>query len=229
MWNTLTVPWQMCLEEAWTAYCAGSIPTGAVVMDIKGRSIGRGRNRISDKEPSNNSSSNDTWIATLFDHELAHAEINALLKIEYHEKDPSEKVDIRNCTLYSTLEPCPFCMGAFYMSGLRHLQFASRDPHAGSVNMLNSTPYLSLKPITVVGPLEILEPICLALVVDSLLHENSGRRSEYLRKKWREVVPLGVKLGEYLYEKQVLRNLCLERVDTETMITQVTQCKVELL
>jgi hypothetical protein len=35
----------------------------------------------------------------------------------------------------------------FYMSGLRRLAVAARDPWAGSTNLLGATPYLALKPI----------------------------------------------------------------------------------
>ena len=49
------------------------------------------------------------------------------------------------------------------MSGLRELHYASRDPYAGSVNLLGATPYLQRKSIKIVGPelpgLEIVLPI----------------------------------------------------------------------
>jgi len=35
-----------CLEQAWTAYRAGSLPIGAVVVDRAGQIVGRGRNQI---------------------------------------------------------------------------------------------------------------------------------------------------------------------------------------
>jgi len=45
-WDRLSLPWQACLEEAWSAYCASTIPIGAVVVDADGRILSRGRNRI---------------------------------------------------------------------------------------------------------------------------------------------------------------------------------------
>ena len=44
-WGTLAPPWQACLEGAWQAYCAGSLPIGAVVTDAAGAILSRGRNR----------------------------------------------------------------------------------------------------------------------------------------------------------------------------------------
>jgi len=41
-WETLAEPWQGCLAEAWTAYCAGSLPIGAVVTEADGSAYGVG-------------------------------------------------------------------------------------------------------------------------------------------------------------------------------------------
>ena len=46
MWQSLSQPWRACLEEAWTAYRAGSVPIGAAITDGAGRVVARGRNRI---------------------------------------------------------------------------------------------------------------------------------------------------------------------------------------
>jgi len=34
MWNRLSIPWKVCFEEAWEAYCKGSIPIGAVLVIV---------------------------------------------------------------------------------------------------------------------------------------------------------------------------------------------------
>ena len=41
MWADLTLPWQACLEQAWIAYCSGTIPIGAVVTDADGMDLFR--------------------------------------------------------------------------------------------------------------------------------------------------------------------------------------------
>jgi hypothetical protein len=46
MWETLSPPWQACLELAWEAYCDDSIYIGAVVTGADGVIIARGRNRL---------------------------------------------------------------------------------------------------------------------------------------------------------------------------------------
>ena len=45
MWDSLAPVWQACLEEAWLAYCAGSVPIGAAVADAHGQVIVASNNR----------------------------------------------------------------------------------------------------------------------------------------------------------------------------------------
>src|SRR4051794_12741046 len=97
LWETLTPPWQACLEEAWAAYYAGSVPIGAVITDTAGQILARGRNRMGEQDAQGN---------TLYGHRLAHAEVNALLALDHTAVDPAA------CVLYSTTEPCPLCTGA---------------------------------------------------------------------------------------------------------------------
>jgi tRNA(adenine34) deaminase len=126
---------------------------GAAVVDADGRILSRSRNRIFE------SSADGEY---LFGQALAHAEVNALLSL------PEQDGEIHHSlALYTTTEPCPLCMGAFYMSGLRELRFASREPYAGSANLLGTTPYLNRKPIRVFGPKRPeLEIIIVAMMVE---------------------------------------------------------------
>ena len=36
-WETLELPWQEAFAQAWEAYCAGSLPIGAVITRAKAR------------------------------------------------------------------------------------------------------------------------------------------------------------------------------------------------
>ena len=50
-----------------------------------------------------------------------HAEINAI-------RDAArelQRLSLRGCTLYSTCEPCPMCLGAIYWARLRRVYFAN--------------------------------------------------------------------------------------------------------
>ena len=50
-WSEMEYPWQVCFEEAWHAYCAGSLPIGAALFSPEGQLLFRGRNHINDTEP----------------------------------------------------------------------------------------------------------------------------------------------------------------------------------
>jgi len=92
LWERLARPWQCCLEEAWLAYCSGSTPIGAAIADATGYIIARGRNRIYDAVGEG---------THLHGHDLAHAEVNALVTLDYAD------LDRQTCALYTTTEPCP--------------------------------------------------------------------------------------------------------------------------
>jgi len=192
MWETLDPPWQAALEMAWEAYCAGTVPIGAVIADANGNVVSRGRNRIQDAGAPN---------GQIYSNELAHAEINALISLK------SNYEECRSSALYTTMEPCPLCMGALYMSDVKTIHFAARDPWAGSTNLLETTPYLSRKPIKVFEPDNaVLEDVLAALHTEYVLHE---RGEEFLEHHFfdvfRAVLPNAVEKGISLHRSGELR------------------------
>ena len=105
----------MALEEASTAFDAGEVPIGAVLVDEGGFVISKARNRIEEL--------NDA---------TQHAELIAI-------RAACEKLGRRrlsDCTLYSTLEPCPMCAGALVMSRVRRLVYGAPDSRAGAVDSI---------------------------------------------------------------------------------------------
>ncbi len=192
MWDTLSKPWQAAIEMAWEAYCIETVPIGAIVTDCDGNILTRGRNRILDKSAPGKQIHGDM---------LAHAELNALLDLKLDQE--SRHISV----LYTTMEPCPLCMGAIYMSSIRTLRFASRDPYAGSTNLLGATWYLSRKPVQAFGPDNpALEIILMAISLEfELFMRREAFSQNALVKRWREVVPKGVELAEKLYQSGKLR------------------------
>ena len=182
-WSELSPPWQACLEEAWAAYCAGSIPIGAVVVDAAGQIVSRGRNRIEDP---------DAPLRQTFGSQLAHAELNALLALG------PRPPDVNDYAIYTLVEPCPLCLGAIYMSGVRKIYYASADAYAGSTNLLGKTWYLAYKPVQAFGPQEgALRLLACALHVEHNL--GRGRAPGPVVERERQFFPQGVALGEKLY------------------------------
>jgi tRNA(adenine34) deaminase len=39
MYDSLSTPWQVCVDLAWEAYCAGSLPIAAVIVDEVGNIV----------------------------------------------------------------------------------------------------------------------------------------------------------------------------------------------
>jgi tRNA(Arg) A34 adenosine deaminase TadA len=204
MWHTLPLPWRICLEEAWTAYCAGSIPIGAAITDPTGTILSRGHNRVfSDTTPAQRPHG----------HPLHHAEMHAFERLDWDNIDP------HTCILYTTTEPCPLCFGALYVSGLLELHYAARDTYAGSTNLLGTTPYLTRKPIRIHAPAHPdLEALIVALHVEFSLHTTGPERAQGLLNTWHTTVPAGVSLGRTLHHTGHLRHLRSANTDAPTVI-----------
>jgi hypothetical protein len=93
------------------------------------------------------------------------------------------------------------------MSGFRTLHYASRDPYAGSIDLLGATPYLRRKPILFNGPFNpTLEIILMALYIEyDLVTGKEHLRQTQLYSIWQQTEPRGISLGERLYRDGELR------------------------
>jgi tRNA(adenine34) deaminase len=192
LWDCFSIPWRAALGMAWEAYCDDCIPIGAVATDTNGNVLSYGRNRIYSVRMSDGRRHGNT---------LAHAEIDALNQVDYDAFDP------HNGILYTTTEPCPMCLGAFYMSGFRTIHYASRDPYGGSIDLLGATQYLRRKTIRVFSPFNpALEIVLAALYIEyELVLGNRHIRKTALYPAWQQVIPRGVALGEALAHDSELR------------------------
>jgi tRNA(adenine34) deaminase len=131
----LSGPEQACLELAWQALLAGTIPIGAAVADADGIVIRSGRNAVYGyAEP-------PLISASL----LAHAEINALLGLPVGGS-------YAECRLVTSLEPCQMCTGALRMATVGALTYLGADPVNGTAWVLESARFVGHRPIEVSGP-----------------------------------------------------------------------------
>jgi len=107
------------LAEAEMAGRAGELPIGAVVV-IGGVIVSRGR-------ASHQRSRS----------QLRHAELNAML-------DGGERLwrDYRRAVLFTTVEPCPMCLGAAVMADIPHIIYALPDRNVLSGLTVASNPYI---------------------------------------------------------------------------------------
>lgn len=98
-------------KEALSAYKKHEIPVGAIIV-FQDKIIARAGNQ---KETTKDIG--------------GHAEMLAL-KIAGQKLG---RVNLEGCSIYTTLEPCPMCMGAIIQSNIRRLIFGARDPSLGAV------------------------------------------------------------------------------------------------
>ena len=204
VWESLSEPWRACVELAWEAYRAGSLPIGAVVADAQGNVLSRGRNRIYERSGED---------GNLFGHKLAHAEINALIALDYDRSDP--------CVLYTTTEPCPLCVGATRMSDLRELRYAAREPWGGSAAMFETVPYLKRGNVRVVGPEDgRLEEILVAMQIERFLRLKPEVLERFLGT-YEAVMPDAVLAGRNLYCSGTLKEM--STVEVPAVLRVVSQ------
>jgi tRNA(Arg) A34 adenosine deaminase TadA len=131
----LSEPERACLALAWEAMLAGTNPVGAVVVDGDGTIVASGRNAVhGSADP-----------ALLSASRLAHAEVNALLRLPvgvHHE----------GLRLVTSLEPCQMCTGAARMATVGALTFIGADPVNGTAWALAHDRYVGHRPVQVTGP-----------------------------------------------------------------------------
>ena len=99
------------LEEAKAALSAGEFPVGCVVVhDEKIIASGARKGTAGD-----------------YPNEVEHAEMVALKQLFRL----NSKINLRDVTVFSTLEPCLMCFGALMISGIGQLIFAYEDAMGG--------------------------------------------------------------------------------------------------
>ena len=108
--------WNMgiALEEAENAFRNEEVPIGVVITDPDGKIVTKSFNQ---KEK-------------LFD-PCGHAEVLALTEAGKLKKNWR----LEGHTLYTTLEPCPMCLGAMVQARIKCLVFGAYDPKGGSISL----------------------------------------------------------------------------------------------
>ncbi len=189
----IAAPWLACLEEAWAAYRAGSLPIGAAYADASGAVLLRGRNRIDEPRQG----------PQLSGSRIAHAEMNVLAQVP-----PASHEDMAAGVLYTSLEPCPMCFGAALMCGVREIRYGARDGWAGAANLTRATPYLASKAMQVVGPEPMVQTVSLVLQTDAWLRRASPRSADVVAAFAAEDAA-AVALGRALYASGRLKDAAL--------------------
>jgi len=106
---------EAAIEEAWKGYNEGGIPIGSVIVH-NSKILGRGHNRRLQS-----------------DSVILHGEMDAL------ENAGRQSASVyRECTLYTTLSPCPMCSGAILLYGIPWVVIAENKTFMGEEELLKS-------------------------------------------------------------------------------------------
>lgn len=125
---------QAAIEEAMQGMKEGGVPIGSVLVH-QGRIIGRGHNQRHQKGST-----------------VLHGEMDAL---ENAGRQPASVY--RECTLYTTLSPCPMCSGAILLYGIPRVVIGENQTFMGEEELLRQRGV----------NLEILQqPECIAMMKD---------------------------------------------------------------
>ena len=136
-WARLEPGWQAAFDQAWLAYRNGSFPVGAALIGSDGSLIASARNRIFDPGEGGLSGSL-----------LAHAEVAALSHLPADERHDG-------VTIFTTLEPCLFCLGAIVLSRVGTVRFAGGDSYGGASRLpLDLNAQTARYPLQIHGPLD---------------------------------------------------------------------------
>eukprot|EP01031_Cornospumella_fuschlensis_P036224 gene36224-43940_t len=102
---------KLAIRHAQHAYREKEVPVGAVIVDENGVVIAASRNRVE-----------ETHDAT------AHAEVDCMRKAALFKQNWR----LLNCTLYTTLEPCPVCLSAAQSFRIKRVVYAAKDLRLGA-------------------------------------------------------------------------------------------------
>ena len=114
----------MALREAEQSRKNGNWAVGCVIT-LEGKPVAKGRNFVYSKQ-----------------NRLLHAEIDAIAKLQEAHFDSKGK----DFVLYTTLEPCPMCMGAIMLAGIRRIVAGTNIDHSGASAQMDHLPAFFQQP-----------------------------------------------------------------------------------
>ena len=161
----------MCL--AWEAYCAGTLPIGAVLLNASGAVVAQARtHRHVDVAPTGG----------LANTRIAHAELNALAQLPTN-------AHYQDHVLYSNVEPCCMCLGAVLQTGIGGVRFGWRDRYAGATTCMTvDNPQAARRCIDVAGPVGgVVEKLTGLLMACHYIYLRPGL--DHVTAPWRAAEP----------------------------------------
>ena len=183
-WKDISKQWQIVFEEAWEAFRQGSTPIGAALFDKNGNLILSDRNRSRETDTVNR--------------EISHAEANALRRLDTTRYNSGEIV------IYTSMEPCPMCMGTILMGHVKEIYYAAADSYCGMVHLTLTDSYYkgkNLKCVYESGEKEIFQ-LCIQSYYELRYLEKGA--SDKVIKRFAETSSIAVDTAKKLYEDKIL-------------------------
>jgi len=199
----LSPGWQAAWAQGWEAYQTGNVPVGAAIVNAAGEVLAAGRNRTREGRQVDG-------VISGFD--LAHAEVNALLKLPRVSREEGYTL-----TLLTTVEPCPQCAGTLVMSQVRRLSYAAADPWAGCASLFTENAYMASKRVAVSrGPDDLARAVQVLHLLTELEAKTFGGP---FRERFEMAVPDAVRVAERLHAAATVSKLW----NAETAYLQLVQ------
>ena len=123
-WEELDHEWKVIFELSLKSYCEGNLPIAAIITDYEGNILSSGRNHLYDSERFPNP-------------RVKHAETECIQQL-----DVRKYTNLRDYTLYTSLEPCPMCMGTIIMGNIKKVRVAAKDGWAGATDLCDKSAYM---------------------------------------------------------------------------------------
>lgn len=182
--SELDKSWQKVFELGWESYREGNLPIGAVIVDQNGEVLSSGRNRyiVSKRFPNC---------------KVDHAETECI-----QELDINKYPDLKSYTLYTSMEPCPMCIGTIIMSNLKKVKVAAHDAWAGAADICIQNSYAQKKRVEVEFADDILANVQIALQGSVELRINGTDSEVY--KSFMEMYPLGAAAAYKIHSEKLL-------------------------
>ena len=175
--------WQTVFELGWESFREGNLPIAAIITDDNGNILSSGRNHYITSKRFPNC-------------KVDHAETECIQQL-----DIIKYPDTRNYTLYSSMEPCPMCIGTIIMSNLKRVRAAAHDAWAGASDICMLNTYAQKKSVEVVFADDFLANMQIALQGCVELRYNGSDSEVY--KSFMEMYPLGASVAYKLYSEKL--------------------------
>lgn len=114
---------QMAIDLAKTNITNGGRPFGAIIT-LKGEVISTGINDI---------------LKTL--DPTSHAELNAIKEASFKLKTPN----LEGCVVYASGQPCPMCLSAIHMCGIKEVYFANSNEYGEQFGLSTAPIYQQMR------------------------------------------------------------------------------------